>query len=177
MLTDQQRERITALLVRRNFLEQGMRPGLFFEKGTDYFVDLNRTPRVIGVLAGAKEITGNHGITKLYSLDQEINGILASKAPQPPAPSAPKDITLVDNTASITARSSSNCKPEQKAPVVEQKPAKIEQKPAKVKSMRENSFGSLLDKGYTREQLMECFGLNECEYERAVDSLNKIRGV
>lgn len=177
MLTDQQREQIAALLVRRGYKEQRMRPGLFLEKSSDCFVDLNRFPYVSGVLAGAKETTANHGITRLYSLEKELNGILASKAPQPPAPSKPKDVTQVDNRAEVCQPSEGNCKPEQKPPAVEQKPAKIEKKPAKVKSMRENSFGSLYDKGLSREQLMERFGLNEREYERAVDSLNKIRGV
>ncbi len=168
MLTDQQRERITALLVRRNFIDQSMRSGLFFEKGTDCFVDLNRTPIAYEVLAGAKEIVGNHGIVKLYSLEQEINGILASKAlqqPQPPAPSLPKDVTQVDNRAEIRPPAGADCKP---APA----------KPVKRGPYFGESFGALYDKGVPKEEIMRLKGMkDEQDYFRAEASLHKIRGL
>ncbi len=43
--------------------------------------------------------------------------------------------------------------------------------------LREGSFGALLDRGWTKEQLMERFCLSEGEYERVLGSLMKIRGV
>ncbi len=168
MLTDQQRERITALLVRRNFIEQGMRPGLFFEKGTDCFEDLNRTPIAYEVLAGANEIVGNHGIVRLYSLEQEIKGILANKAPQqpqPPAPSVLKDVMQVDNRAEIRPPAGANCKP---APA----------KSVKLGPYFGESFGALYDKTLPKEEIMRLKGMkDEQDYFRAEASLHKIRGL